>query len=140
MGELRVLLIDDEEGYLETLTKRLTKRNLAVSGASSGEKALGVLSESPFDVVVLDVKMPGMGGIETLKEIKRNDPLVEVIMLSGHADLGDAINGMQLGAFDYLLKPVDIDELVYKIHDAYKLKSLHEQKIRHIESSRAIEG
>jgi DNA-binding NtrC family response regulator len=82
------------------------------------------------DVVVLDVKMPGMDGIQTLKAIKSMDPLVEVIMLTGHASVEVAIQGMELGAFDYLMKPMDIDELLYKVQDAYKKKALQEKRIQ----------
>jgi DNA-binding NtrC family response regulator len=127
--EFDVLLVDDESEFLDTLVKRLKKRKLNAIGARSGEEALEVLQSVPVDVVVLDVKMPGMDGLETLKEIKKARPLVEVIMLTGHANMEVAIAGMELGAFDYLMKPMDIDELLYKLQDAYKKKSLHEQKI-----------
>lgn len=129
MDAFNVLLVDDEEEFLETLVKRLTKRKLKVSGVTSGEKALQVLGNDKFDVVVLDVKMPGMDGLETLREIKKQYPLVEVIMLTGHANMEVAIQGMELGAFDYLMKPMDIDELLYKLQDAYKRKLLQEQRI-----------
>lgn len=133
MDEFKVLLVDDETEFRETLMKRLRKRNLVITGASSGEEALAVLERTPVDVVVLDVRMPGMDGIETLRAIKQRWPLVEVIMLTGHASLEVAIQGMELGAFDYLMKPMDIDELVYKLEDAYKRKSLQERKIRLLE-------
>jgi CheY-like chemotaxis protein len=126
-----VLLVDDEVEFLETLVKRLKRRNLSVTAVHSGEEALESLAQCPVDVVVLDVKMPGMGGLETLKEIKKRCPLVEVIMLTGHASMEVAIEGMEVGAFDYLMKPMDIDELLYKLQDAYKKKTLHEDRIRH---------
>ena len=85
----------------------------------------------PVDVVVLDVKMPGMDGLTALREIKKRFPLVEVIMLTGHASMEVAIEGMEQGAFDYLMKPMDIDELLYKLQDAYKKKTLHEERIKH---------
>lgn len=122
MGGFRVLLVDDETEFLETLVKRLRKRKLDVEAASSGKDALNALRNSPVDVVVLDVKMPDMDGIETLKEIKKIQPSVEVIMLTGHASVEVAMQGMELGAFDYLMKPMDIDELLYKLQDAYKKK------------------
>jgi DNA-binding NtrC family response regulator len=125
-----VLLVDDEVEFLETLVKRLTKRKLFVSGVNSGKDALRVLDEKPVDIVVLDVKMPGMDGLETLREIKRRHPLVEVIMLTGHANMEVAIQGMEVGAFDYLMKPMDIDELLYKLQDAFQKKSLHEQRVK----------
>jgi DNA-binding NtrC family response regulator len=130
-----VLLIDDETEYLETLMKRLKKRNLRVNGVSSGEAALELLREVPVDVVVLDVRMPGMDGIQTLREIKKINPLVQVIMLTGHANVEVAIQGMELGAFDYLMKPANMDELLYKIQDAHKAKSLQEQKIARLKET-----
>jgi len=125
-----VLLVDDEEEFLETLVKRLRKRKLTVSGVKSGEEAIEFLKKEAVDIVVLDVKMPGMGGLASLNEIKTNWPLVEVIMLTGHANMEAAIEGMELGAFDYLMKPMDIDELLYKLQDAYKKKMLQEQRIK----------
>lgn len=126
---MTVLFVDDESDFLETLLKRMRKREVAVAGVKSGEEALDHLEKHPVDVVVLDVKMPGMDGIETLREIKRRHPLVEVIMLTGHADVGVAIVGMELAAFDYLMKPVDIDQLLYKIQDACKKRRIHLEKI-----------
>jgi len=123
VDKVRVLLVDDEKDFLETLVKRLKKRNLDPVAASSGLEAIGIAKENSIDVVVLDVKMPDMDGIETLKELKRIRPSAEVIMLTGHADMEVAIQGMELGAFDYLMKPADIDELLYKIQDAYKRKA-----------------
>ena len=130
MNRFKVLFVDDEIDFLETLLKRMKKRGVDVTGVGSGEQALSFLDTNQVDVVVLDVRMPGMDGIETLREIKRRHPLIEVIMLTGHANLEVAIEGMELGAFDYLMKPMDIDELLYKVEDAYKKKSLHEQKIK----------
>ncbi len=126
MGEFNVLLVDDEKEFLETLIKRLKKRKLNAMGAQSGEEALSVLSREAVDVVVLDMKMPGMDGLETLKAIKKALPLVEVIMLTGHANMEVAMQGMELGAFDYLMKPMEIDDLLYKMQDAYKRKTLQE--------------
>jgi len=133
MKDSKTLLVDDEKEFLETLLKRLAKRNLQVAGAESGEKALSFMEENRVDVVVLDVKMPGMDGIQTLREIKKRDPLVEVIMLTGHASMEIAIEGMELGAFDYLMKPINIDDLLYKIQDAHKKKSIQEEKIKQME-------
>jgi DNA-binding NtrC family response regulator len=129
MNAFKVLFVDDETDFLETLMKRMKKRGVDVVRAASGEEALELLDESKPDVVVLDVKMPGMGGIEALREIKKHSPLVEVIMLTGHANVEVAIQGMELGAFDYLMKPMDIDELLYKVQDAFKQKSLQTQKM-----------
>lgn len=130
MAAFSVLLVDDELEFLETLVKRLKKRKLSAIGVKSGEEAIRVIQEQPVDVVVLDVKMPGMGGIDTLREIKNISPLVEVIMLTGHANMEVAVEGMELGAFDYLMKPMNIDELLYKLQDAYKKKTLQQQKIK----------
>jgi len=126
VSEFRVLLVDDEVEFLETLVKRLRKRKLEVKSASSGEEAVNIIASEPLDVVVLDVKMPGMDGIETLKKIKSLKPSLEVIMLTGHASVEVAVQGMELGAFDYLMKPMDIDELLYKLQDAYKKKWCNE--------------
>jgi len=125
-----VLLVDDEVEFLDTLLKRLRKRKLDVNGVHSGEEALRFLEANPVDVVVLDVKMPGMDGLDTLRAIKKALPLTEVIMLTGHAIMEVAIEGMELGAFDYLMKPMDIDELLYKLQDAYKKKALQDIRIR----------
>jgi DNA-binding NtrC family response regulator len=129
VSEFKVLLVDDETDFVETLVKRLRKRKLEVSAASSGKEALEILSGSPFDVVVLDVKMADMDGIETLSRIKKIAPLVEVIMLTGHANVEVAMQGMELGAFDYLMKPIDIDDLLYKLQDAHKKKSYSDGNI-----------
>jgi DNA-binding NtrC family response regulator len=136
-----VLLVDDEKDFLETLVKRMKKRITDVEGVASGEEALEFLKDHRIDVVVLDVKMPGMDGIDSLREIKKRHPLIEVILLTGHASMEVAIQGMELGAFDYLMKPMNIDELLYKLQDAHKKKSLHEKKIRKMqENSRLSQG
>lgn len=127
MNAFSVLLVDDEEEFLETLVKRLTKRKLTVAGRNNAMDAIEFLKSNPVDIVVLDVKMPGMDGLEALREIKQCKPEVEVIMLTGHANMEVAIQGMELGAFDYLMKPMDIDELLYKLQDAYKKKQLQEK-------------
>ena len=133
MNSFRALLVDDEADFLKTLIKRLKKRKVNAEGAVNGEEALMILSRSPVDVVVLDVRMPGMDGIEVLRKIKKGYPLIEVVMLTGHASMEVAIEGMEIGAFDYLMKPVDIDELVYKLQDAYKKKLIQEEKIKNLE-------
>jgi DNA-binding NtrC family response regulator len=130
MHTFKVLFVDDEIDFLETLMKRMKKRGVDLDGVGSGEEALKFLHEQPVDVVLLDVKMPGMDGIQTLREIKKRFPLVEVVMLTGHANVEAAIEGMELGAFDYLMKPMAIDELLFKLQDAHQRKSLHERKIR----------
>ena len=132
MDTIKVLLVDDEAEFSETLIKRMKKRHVNISGVRSGEKALESLDQSPVDVVILDVRMPGLDGIETLRGIKKRHPLIEVIMLTGHASVEVAVQGMEFGAFDYLMKPMQIDDLLYKIQDAYKKKTLQEQKIENM--------
>jgi DNA-binding NtrC family response regulator len=129
LDALKVLFVDDEIDFLETLMKRMKKRGVDVAGVGSGEEALDYLYNQPVDVVVLDVRMPGIGGINTLREIKKIDPLMEVIMLTGHASIEAAIEGMESGAFDYLMKPADFDELFYKLQDAFKRRTIQKQKI-----------
>lgn len=124
MTECSVLLVDDEAIFLETLAKRLARRGLAVHTAGSGKDALEVLAAHPVDVVLLDVKMPGLDGMDTLSLIKRDHPGVEVIMLTGHANVDAAMRGMEEGAFDYLMKPADIDDLFHKIEDAFRKRQL----------------
>jgi DNA-binding response OmpR family regulator len=125
-----VMLVDDEVSFVETTAKRLTKRNMDVITAFSAAEGLEKLAANPdLDVIVLDIKMPGMDGIEALKEIKKVSPLIEVIMLTGHASIESAIEGMKLGAYDYLRKPCDIEELVGQLQGAARKKRAHEQKI-----------
>lgn len=131
MSSISLLLVDDEVAFLEAMSKRLKKRNFTVATAASGLDALEALSKDgeQIDVVILDVKMPGMDGIETLAEVKRKFPLVEVIMLTGHGTIPSAIDGMKQGAFDYLVKPSDMDVLVEKVNEAAARKHKHEEKI-----------
>lgn len=127
-----VLLVDDEVVFVETLVKRLKKRDVRVDFAHSGQEALDKLDASGppnFDVVILDVKMPGMDGLETLARIKEEHPLIEVIMLTGHATVESAIEGMKKGAFDYLMKPCEVDVLLGKLNEATDKKREHEEKI-----------
>jgi DNA-binding NtrC family response regulator len=126
----KVLLVDDEAPFVEALAKRLSKRELTVVTAFSGAEALDKLEkDSHIDVVILDVKMPGMDGIETLRAIKAKYPLVEVVMLTGHATVESAIDGMKMGALDYLMKPCDMEILMAKVEEAKTKKSKHEEKI-----------
>ena len=129
---ISVLLVDDEEDFVATLAKRLTLRRFEVLTATTGETAFAALEERPVDVVVLDVRMPDLDGIAATKQIKGSHPLTEVILLTGHASIEASLEGMNMGAFDYLLKPVNIDELGYKIEDAYREKELQEEKIRRL--------
>lgn len=130
---ISVLLVDDEEAFVQTLAKRLTLRRFNVYTASRAERVFATLDENLIDVVVLDVKMPDLDGIEATQTIKTSHPLIEIILLTGHASLEASLLGMKRGAFDYLLKPVNIDELVYKIEDAHRKKELQEEKIKRLE-------
>ncbi len=131
MGIFRILIVDDEVDFLETIVNRLKKRKLDAIGVTSGEAALDLLAEQLFDVVLLDIKMPGgMDGIETLREIKKIRPLTEVLLLTGHASVETSIEGMKLGAFDYLLKPIKLEELLQKLAAAFGKKSTHDKKIQ----------
>lgn len=130
MNHINLLLVDDEKAFLDTLTKRLEKRGMNVTAVYSGQDALAELkTQTKIEVVILDVKMPQMDGIETLVEIKKQDPLIEVIMLTGHATVETAIDGMKMGAFDYLMKPCDLDVLIAKASEAADKKRIHEEKI-----------
>ena len=130
MAIATIMLVDDEIPFVEAMAKRLTRKNLEVETAFNGSEALEKLTAgSKTEVVILDVKMPGMDGIETLQAIKQKVPLVEVIMLTGHATVESAIEGMKHGAFDYLMKPCDMDHLIAKVTEAAARKRQHEEKI-----------
>lgn len=133
MKNFKVLLVDDEPEFVDTLAERLKLREIQARTAPDGKTALQMIQAEPPHVVVLDVMMPGMDGIETLIEIKKMAPLVEVILLTGYAKMELALKGMEKGAFDYLIKSIGIDELMYKLEDAYKKIAIQEQKIRHIQ-------
>jgi DNA-binding response OmpR family regulator len=118
MEEPRVLLVDDEEEFATTLAERLELRGFQVSTANDGEEALRLVREVPPQVMVLDVKMPGLGGMEVLKQMRSDYPTIPVILLTGLGSTRDGIEGMQLGAFDYLMKPIEIEALIDKIREA----------------------
>ncbi|WP_373501368.1 response regulator [Desulfococcus sp.] len=128
MDKINLLLVDDEVEFLAPMVKRLKKRNYDVHTATNGKDAIDYIGQNHVDLVVLDVQMPGMSGIETLSEIKRIDPTIGVVMLTGHANIEAAVAGMELGAFDYLMKPMNFDELVYKLQDVYREKQIREDK------------
>ena len=130
MTDFTVMLVDDEEEFLEPLAKRLEKRNLRVFKASNGETALEMIRQATVDVVALDVRMPAMDGIEVLQAIKAFDPAIEVIMLTGHASVEAAFEGLNKGAFDYLMKPVGIDDLMFKLQDAYKARTISLKRLK----------
>ncbi len=129
MAGFKILVVDDEKEFVEMTVKRLIKRKFVCEAAHSGEEAVELIKVGDFDVVLLDVKMPGMDGMQTLREIKRIKPLVEVVMLTGHASEESGIEGMNLGAFDYLKKPIEIEALIEKLTDAYETKVIQEAKI-----------
>jgi DNA-binding response OmpR family regulator len=130
MEGIKVLFVDDEQELAETLAMRLETRGFQSEATFSGQEALDLLEQRDLDVIILDVVMPGKDGIETLQDIKSRKPLIEVIMLSGHANMEIAIQGMQNGAFDFLVKPPDMGDLVEKINKAYKHKIEQEERIR----------
>jgi len=126
----KVLLVDDEHEFVAILTQRLTKRNYSVTFSHSGKDALAKLEEDKdIEVVILDVKMPGLDGIEILRRIRKKWPLIEVIMLTGHSTLDSAINAVKIGAYDYLLKPIEMEQLVSKIEKAACRKRHHDKLI-----------
>jgi DNA-binding NtrC family response regulator len=130
MSIAKVLLVDDEVEFVETFSERLKMRNIEILSAFSGKEALQILeTNQDTEVVILDVKMPEMDGIETLAQIKKRYPLAEVIMLSGHSTVESAIEGMKQGAFDYLIKPCDMDQIIAKVNEAAAKKRRHEEKI-----------
>lgn len=132
--KMRIMLVDDEERFLQTTQKMITKKGYEVLIAASGAECLKKLEEEQVHVVILDVKMPGMDGIETLKHIKQRFPLMEVIMLTGHANTESAVEGMKLGATDYLAKPIEIEDLLAKAEEAFNKRVILEQKIRMAEA------
>ena len=130
MEDMKMMLVDDEERFLETTRKLLLRHGHDVLTATSGEEALQKLQAHNIQVVVLDVKMPGMDGVAALKKIKRRFPMVEVIMLTGHATVESAVEGLQSGATDYLVKPTDVQTLIQKAEEAYGRRQRLEEKIR----------
>ena len=128
--KVRVLLVDDEKEFVEALSERLTVRGYDVTTSLSGEDAVESVTRFNFDAVILDVSMPGISGVEALRQIKRIKPLTEVIMLTGHATVDTAIEGMKLGALDYLIKPCETEDLLAKIDMAHRRKAEHEDRIR----------
>ena len=130
MEKMRMLLVDDEERFLSTTQKLLERKNIDVLTATSGSDALELIRTNRIHVVLLDVKMPGMDGVTTLREIKSRYPMVEVIMLTGHATVESAIEGLKAGAVDYLMKPADIEEIILKAENAFGRRVDIEEKIR----------
>ncbi|HBI14840.1 MAG TPA: response regulator [Desulfobulbaceae bacterium] len=119
MDDIKILLVDDEADFVSTLTERLSLRDMNSQSASSGEEALQSLGDNIPDIIVLDLKMPGIDGMEVLRRVKQYFPAIQVIILTGHGDDLDEAEARKLGAFDYLRKPVDIELLVSRIREAY---------------------
>lgn len=123
--DINILLVDDESDFVETMVKRFGIRKMPIDTARSGQEALAVMEAKDYDVIILDVRMPGMDGLEVLKRIRERSPLTEVIMLTGHASLEAGMQGMNLGAYDYVLKPADFDDLLDKVRKAFERKQLN---------------
>jgi DNA-binding response OmpR family regulator len=132
----KVLLVDDEEEFLRTLSQRLEMRGLKVTGATRGEVAVDLADKQNFDAIVIDLAMPGMDGLETLKKIKESHPDAEIIMLSGQGSIKTGIEAMKLGAEDFLEKPVDMKELLSKIGEMKnkRILILEKQSMEEIEN------
>jgi len=136
---INVLVVDDEKDFVEMLSLRLKEHGENVLAAYDGNQCLSSLAQNEdTDVVILDIKMPGMDGIETLREIKHRFPIVEVILLTGHGSIDTAVEGMKLGAFDYLNKPAEFDELTEKLENARRRKAEHEERIRKAEAQALV--
>jgi len=135
----KLLLVDDEERFRDTLAKRLKETGYEVEGAGSGMEALDLLCAEKFDIVIMDIQMPGLSGIETLSEIRAKHIGVEVIMLTGHGDVSSAVEGMRLGAYDYLMKPYEYEYLVVKIQEAYKIKKDRDERLRRAEEKALLD-
>jgi DNA-binding NtrC family response regulator len=131
----QIMVVDDEEDFVEMLSLRLKEIGESVVAAFNGSECLGILAKTDIDVVILDVKMPGMDGIETLAKIKQAHPLVEVIMLTGHGTIETALEGMKLGAYDLLIKPADFHELIEKLNNARRRKQEQLERIRKAEAA-----
>ena len=127
---IRLLLVDDEEDFRTTLANRLKRRNLDVVDSGSGEEALEIIGQKSFDVAIVDIKMPGMDGIETLRRIKKIDPLLEIILLTGHASVEAGIEGMKSGAYDYIIKPCNVNDLMVKVDDAFRRRMIEKGHVQ----------
>jgi DNA-binding response OmpR family regulator len=134
MVKMKIMLVDDEERFLQTTQKMIAKKGYDAITATSGEEGLKKLEDELVHVVILDVKMPGMDGVETLKQIKQKFPMVEVIMLTGHATAESAVEGLKLGATDYLTKPANIEDLIAKAEEAFNKRVILEEKIQMAEA------
>ena len=138
--EGKVLLVDDEEQFLDALSQRLEARGLKVDAVTSGEAALNQVEDRNFDAIIVDLAMPGIDGIETLKRIKEKRPDLEIIILTGHATVKSGIEAMKLGADDFLEKPVDLNELLEKIGEAKNKRMLVVEKGRQEEVKKILKS
>ena len=138
--EGKVLLVDDEEQFLDALSQRLEARGLKVDAVTSGEDALNQVEDRNFDAIIVDLAMPGIDGIETLKRIKEKRPDLEIIILTGHATVKSGIEAMKLGADDFLEKPVDLNELLEKIGEAKSKRMLVVEKGRQEEVKKILKS
>ncbi|WP_028573940.1 sigma-54-dependent transcriptional regulator [Desulfonatronovibrio hydrogenovorans] len=130
---LKLLLVDDEERFRTTLAKRLQGKGFETADVGSGTQALEYIKDNPVDVIILDIKMPGMDGIETLAQVKQITPGIEVILLTGHGTVDTAIEGMRAGAYDYLMKPCEIEDLIDKISRAFEVKKERDTRLKQAE-------
>lgn len=136
----KILLVDDEIIFTDNMSKLLTSRGYLVTAVNNGDSAIRMLEEKDFDVVVLDLKMPGMDGITTLKEIKKLGLFTETLILTGHGSVDTALEAIKIGAYDYLAKPCEIDELVEKIEGAWQQKDADEKKDMQEKIKRVVES
>ncbi|MCG8639018.1 MAG: response regulator [Desulfobacterales bacterium] len=137
--EIRLLLVDDEDGFRSAIAKRLKKRGFNPEEASDGEACLQILSQKRMDVIVLDVNMPGINGLDILARIKQSDENIQVILLTGNAAISDGVEGIKTGAFDYLTKPVEIDHLTNKIRQAFEIIHLEMENREELEYREKLE-
>jgi DNA-binding NtrC family response regulator len=128
MRKPRLLIVDDEIPFTANLLKLLSRKGYEVSVVNDGYSALRIIEEQEFDVVILDQKMPGIDGVTTLKELKKKRPHLEVIMLTGHGSIESGVQGLQLGAFNYVMKPITFPELLEQIVHAYERKIIEEER------------
>ncbi|MBI9078919.1 MAG: response regulator [Pseudodesulfovibrio sp.] len=136
---MKIMLVDDEERLLSTTKKLFDKLGIDVLTSTSGKEALELLKTEEVHVIFLDIKMPGMDGMETLQCIKKNHPLIEVVILTGHATTESAVEGLKLGALDFLIKPVSMKDFLRKAEEAFEKVILHKQKILSARMADAVE-
>ncbi|MGB5158417.1 response regulator [Desulfobacterium sp. N47] len=132
MNKPKILIVDDEKAFANNIVKLLTKRGYEAAAVYDGASAVRIVDEKVFDVIILDIKMPGMDGIATLKEIKKKGIKSEVVILTGHGSIETGTEGIRLGAFDFVMKPITIDDLLGKIYQAYRRKIIEEGRTGYI--------